>query len=70
MHSLRIAYDNSFNAGEPLAEYKQEMVISEGRIRKSGQVNGTPKEKKEKKESVKDNATPKEKEEKKEEEEE
>ena len=73
MHSQRTAYDNSFGFGEPLAEYKQELLIAEGRIRKSAQVNGTPKEKKEKKEkkeSVKDNATPKEKEEKKEEEEE
>ena len=70
MHSLRIGNDNSFGVGEPLAEYKQESLIAEGRIRKSVKDNGTPKEKQEKKESVKDNSTPKEKEEKKEEEEE
>ena len=48
-----------------VSHYNEEMGISETRIR-----NATPKEKKEKKESVNDNATPKEKEEKKEEEEE
>ena len=45
MHSQRTAYDNSFGFGEPLAEYNQELLIAEGRIRKSVKDNATPKEK-------------------------
>ena len=44
MRSQKTAYDNSFGFGEPLAEYKQELLIAEGRIRKSVKDNATPKE--------------------------